>query len=152
MKRETIVVAAVVAAIPLAVLPAATLCSLAVAHGASPLLRLPFRLLCHGIPGRCFALFGVPMPVCARCTGIYLGMTAGLAGLAMLRRVSERTARIFAAGAAVPMLIDGLTQLTGLRESNNALRLATGFTAALVFVIWVLIAVERAERRGFTPP
>jgi hypothetical protein len=31
------------------------------------------RVICHQIPARSFQLWTVPMPVCARCTGIYLG-------------------------------------------------------------------------------
>jgi len=30
-------------------------------------------LICHQRPERSFYLFGVPLPVCARCTGIYAG-------------------------------------------------------------------------------
>ena len=50
----------------------------AIAHGASMRWRLAFRLFCHGIPDRCIDLWGVPMPICARCTAIYAGLAVSL--------------------------------------------------------------------------
>ena len=148
MRRDTKIVLAFVAAIPVVILSAATLCTWAVAHGASTQWRLLFRLLCHGIPERCFALFGAPMPVCARCTGIYLGMLAGLAAFVLIPLLRERVMRRFAIAAVIPLALDGLTQLAGLRESTNALRVATGLLAGLAFGLWILSAVEQRGERS----
>jgi len=41
-------------------------------------------LICHQRPERSFYLFGVPLPVCARCTGIYAG--AALTAMAVAVR------------------------------------------------------------------
>jgi uncharacterized membrane protein len=46
--------------------------------------------------------------------------------------------------------VDGLTQLTGLRESVNPLRIATGLIAGLAFGLWILSAVERRDEPMFT--
>jgi uncharacterized membrane protein len=143
MKRDTRIVAAFLTPIPAAILAASTLCAWAIANGASMRWRLLFRLLCHGIPSRCFELFGVPMPICARCTGIYLGLLAGLLAFWVLPVVAERTMRIVMFIASAPLAIDGLTQLARLRESTNPLRLATGIAAGFAFGMWVLGAVER---------
>jgi uncharacterized membrane protein len=108
--------------------------------------RLLFRMLCHGIPERCLELFGVPMPLCARCTGIYVGLFAGVALALALPWMEERLVRLAMFAAAVPMTVDGLTQLSGLRESTNPLRLATGFAAAVAFGLWAVTMVEKADR------
>lgn len=142
MKRDTKIVLSFVAAIPAVILAASSLCSWAIAHGASMQWRLLFRLLCHGKPERCLELFGIAMPICARCTGIYLGMLAGLAAFVVLPLLRERVMRRFAYAAVVPLAVDGLTQLTGLRESTNTLRMLTGALAGLAFGLWILSAVE----------
>ena len=143
MKRDTKIVMAVLSAIPVVILSASAFCAWAIAHGASMRWRLLFRFMCHGIVSRCLYLFGVPMPICARCVGIYLGLFAGLIAFWLLPVVTERAMRIAAFIAVTPLAIDGLTQLVRLRESTNPLRLATGITAGFVFGMWVLSAVER---------
>ncbi|HKR65808.1 MAG TPA: DUF2085 domain-containing protein [Thermoanaerobaculia bacterium] len=145
MKRDTKIVLGVITPIPLSILTASTLCAWAIAHGASMRWRVLFRVLCHGIPERCLLLFGVPMPICARCTAIYAGMLLGLAAFVIAPLLRERVMRAFAFAALVPMGIDGLTQLAGLRESTNPLRIATGVIAGFAFGLWILSAVERRD-------
>lgn len=142
MKRDTWIVAAVLAAIAAGILIASTVCSWAIAHGASMKWRLLFRIFCHGIPGRCLILWGVPMPICARCTAIYGGLALAAVLFRLLPLVRERTARIILYMATAPMALDGLTQLARLRESTNGLRLVTGFAAGIAFGIWALTSVE----------
>jgi uncharacterized membrane protein len=142
MKRDTKIVMAVLAPIPSGILTASAVCAWAIAHGASMRWRLLFRLMCHGIPERCLLLFGVPMPICARCVAIYVGMLAGMLAFPLLPMLRERVARMVAFAALVPLGIDGLTQLAGLRHSTNPLRLATGLVAGLAFGLWILSAVE----------
>jgi uncharacterized membrane protein len=45
-------------------------------------------IICHQLPARSFHLWAVQMPVCARCTGIYLGAAIGAiaASVAPLKR------------------------------------------------------------------
>jgi uncharacterized membrane protein len=142
MKRNTGILAAVITFISSTILLASTLCSWAIAHGASMRWRLLFRALCHGIPKRCLELWGVPMPICARCAAIYLGLMVGVLAFLLLPRLTEATARWCLAIAALPMLIDGLTQLAMLRESTTALRLETGLAAGMAFTFWALTAIE----------
>ena len=147
MRRDTRIVASFLASLSALILGASTLCAWAVAHGASPRWRLLFRMMCHGIERRCLTLFGVPMPICARCTAIYIGLIAAVSSFMLLRPlIEERAMRIAVFAAAVPMLVDGLTQATGLRESTNVIRLATGFIAAFAFGFWAVNAVENGER------
>lgn len=148
MKRDTKIVLAVLAALPALFLSAAALCTWAISLGASMQWRLLFRLMCHGLPHRCLELFDVPMPICARCVGIYGGMLAGIVAFWAVPLLRERVMRTFAIAAVTPLALDGLTQLAGLRESTNPLRLATGAIAGLAFGLWVLSAVERRGERS----
>jgi uncharacterized membrane protein len=143
VKRDTLIVAGVLAAIAVAILGGSAACSWAIAHGASMRWRFLFRLFCHGIPSRCLTLWGVPMPICARCTAIYGGALLGIVAARVLPWMSERTARFVMAAAATPLAIDGLTQLTTLRESTNELRLITGLIGGIGFALWALTAVQR---------
>ena len=143
MKRDTKIVLAVLAAIPALILGAATLCTWAISAGASEQWRVLFRIMCHGRPERCLELFATPMPLCARCVGIYGGMLLGILAFWAVPLLRERVMRAFAFAAAVPLALDGLTQLTGLRESTNGLRIATGVIAGMAFGLWILSAVER---------
>ena len=142
MKRNTRIVAALIAFVSSAILSASILCTWAIAHGASPQWRLVFRALCHGIPTRCLELWNVPMPICARCTAIYVGLIAGIILFPLFPRLQEIKARWVLGIAALPMFIDGITQLAMLRESTNPLRIETGLLAGAAFAFWALSAVE----------
>lgn len=88
---------------------------------------------CHQMPERSFFLFGYQFPVCARCTGIMVGYVLAII---LPWFISPSWQFIF---FAVPMAIDGLTQLAGWRTSNNPLRLLTGILGGygmLSFLIW----------------
>jgi len=143
VKRETLIVGALIGAVAVVILSLATLCTYAEAHGASKWWRLPFRILCHGIPHRCLLLFGARMPICARCTAIYVGLIAGIAVFLIAPWIHERFLQVTAILAALPMAVDGVTQLLQFRESTNPLRIATGFPAAFFFVMWAMSAIER---------
>jgi uncharacterized membrane protein len=45
---------------------------------AALLVRGFFSGLCHQDPARSFLIAGVPVAVCTRCLGIYLGLAAGM--------------------------------------------------------------------------
>jgi uncharacterized membrane protein len=82
------------------------------------------------------------MPICARCTAIYVGLVASIALFLILPRMTEQFARIVLYAAAIPMAIDGLTQLAGLRASTNPLRIETGLLLGTAFGFWALSAIE----------
>ena len=97
-------------------------------------------MLCHQKPERSFFWKGKQFPVCARCTGIYLGyLSFPLFNFELIELSSWICVLLFA-----PTIIDGLTQAFCKRESNNVLRLITGLIAgvglmALVVNIGTLI-------------
>jgi len=145
VKRETKIIAALLTAISGAILSASVACTAAIAGGASMRWRVLFRVFCHGIPERCLYVWGVPMPICARCTAIYAGLIFSLAVFLILPRMKESIARMVLYASLVPMAIDGFTQLAGLRLSTNPLRVETGLLAGLAFGVWALSAMENHE-------
>jgi uncharacterized membrane protein len=150
MKRDTRIVQVVVGAVPVAILAASLFCSWAIAEGASTQWRVLFRIMCHGRPERCLEVFDVAMPICARCVGVYAGLFAGLAAFPAFRFLREQALRVMVAAALMPLALDGLTQLSGLRESTNPLRIATGVVAGFAFGLWTLSAVELTGDRVVT--
>jgi uncharacterized membrane protein len=103
------------------------------AYWPSRIIYFLYRLTCHQLPGRSFFLFGHKMAICARCTAFYtsfwgMGLLYG-AWKATPWGCRHRPGPLpikWLAVLAVPMFIDGFTQLVGLRESTNLLRTITG--------------------------
>jgi len=92
-------------------------------------MRLDF-LLCHGRSERCFRYRGYQFPLCARCSGIYVGFVLVLVSELYLGLPPYSFLPVYIL-LIVPMGIDGTTQLIGSRESNNTLRLVTGFLGGI---------------------
>jgi uncharacterized membrane protein len=94
--------------------------------------------ICHRIDLRSFHVGDQAMPLCARCTGIYLGALAGVLGMAALGRGRAgglpRTPQLVALVGFIGLMgVDGLNSyatlfpgVPHLYEPNNWLRLATG--------------------------
>jgi uncharacterized membrane protein len=110
--------------------------------------------VCHRIAARSFIVGGRPLPLCARCSGTYLGALAGLIVLALrgrgratafpARRYLAMLAVFFAAWAA-----DGLNSyltlfpvLPHLYEPHNWLRLVTGTLEGLGIAVLLLPALN----------
>jgi uncharacterized membrane protein len=86
---------------------------------------------CHQLPERSFFIRGRQLPLCARCTGVAVGVL-----------VFPATQGYFSwyvsAGMVLIFLVDSITQLWGFRRSNNLLRFVTGVgfgSAVLTLVV-----------------
>jgi len=77
---------------------------------------------CHRKAERSFFWRGKQFPVCARCTGIYLGYLSFPIFNFDLYYISSW----FSILLIIPTLLDGLTQAYMRRESTNFVRLTTG--------------------------
>ena len=91
--------------------------------------KIGFALICHRKPERCLNFRGHQSFFCARCTGICIGFSAAFL-LSIFRFALPHVVSIL---LTLPMLIDGLTQLLWLRESNNFTRLVTGLLFSIGF-------------------
>lgn len=108
--------------------------------------------ICHQIPARSFFLAGQQLPLCARCTGTFLGAILGLTAMIVLGR--GRASRLPALPVlGVLVLFMGLWAFDGLNsyltffpnaphlyEPQNWLRLTTGTLSGLTMMtlVWPL--------------
>jgi len=124
--------------------------------------------VCGQIPSHSFIIGGRLLPLCARCTGTYLGALLGFLGLAALRR--QRASGLPPSGVLASLIsfivlwgVDGLNSFLNLLpnaphlyEPHNLLRLITGILQGLAlsvivypifsFLLWKETNPERAIR------
>lgn len=84
-------------------------------------------VVCHQIPDWSFHWSGVQFPVCARCTGLYLGGLMGLIGWAAWTRVFRGSSPIDPGRAVRALVVAGaptaftlVTALVGWWDPSNA--------------------------------
>jgi uncharacterized membrane protein len=91
-------------------------------------LALWFDLHCERDPARTLSVLGVPLAVCARCSGIYFGL--GIGALLGWPRLTPRALRLWMLGAAALMLADVALETRGMHGAWAAVRLLTGMLLA----------------------
>lgn len=82
---------------------------------------------CHQMPSRSFFWKGKQFPICARCTGIHIGNLSLPIFLFSLVTLNIWWTLFL----ILPTYIDGWSQAYFDRESNNILRVTTGFMAGV---------------------
>jgi len=101
-------------------------------------------LVCHQIQARTLIIGDIPLTVCARDTGIYMGVIFGIFFLIVKRKLyadwpPKLGQAIILILMMIPMIIDGATSYLGLRHSDNLTRLITGgffgFPLAVFFTV-----------------
>jgi uncharacterized membrane protein len=101
--------------------------------------------VCHQRAERCFWIHGRPMPVCARCTGLYTSAAvAAPLALVLAGAVSSRRARHITVVAALPTLLTWSLEMAGIAHPSNIVRataaLPLGFAAG-----WLVATVTRSR-------
>ena len=95
------------------------------------------RLGCHQKPERSFFIKGYQLPVCARCTGVFIGYLATLF-LLPATKGKEKIANIVAAAGCITMLTDWSLQALKIKESTNKRRFLTGIIGGLgIMTLWI---------------
>ena len=82
-------------------------------------------LSCHQIYERSFNFRGYQFPVCARCTGIFIGHVIAIFLCVIKVRISTKICVLL----IFVMACDGFLQLFKLKKSTNIRRLITGILA-----------------------
>jgi uncharacterized membrane protein len=107
-----------------------------------------YRFFCDELPTHSLFLGGYQICLCSRCLAIYSTMLIVGLTLSFLRRRGELRPLHWWLWvlAALPMALDGFTQLFGLRESTLALRVITGALFGLGTALFVLPQMDAAAR------
>ncbi len=115
------------------------------------------RGICHQLPSRSFIIAGQQLPLCARCTGIYIGVFVCLLYLWLRRRwrgnlVPSLGLVIFMAAGFIPLMLDGATSYLGLRDSSNLLRVVTGILMGYSLPVWIVLLKNFSIKDANTDP
>lgn len=93
------------------------------------------KYICHRIPERSFFIRGHQFPVCARCTGFYIGLITYLVWNFIYGHPYNLNLIIVSVILIIPVAVDGFTQYLGFRESTNTLRFITGFLGGIALIL-----------------
>jgi uncharacterized membrane protein len=109
---------------------------------AAALFYFFFSPVCHQMPERSFALLGLPLAVCHRCCGIYLGLFLGslLKNPWMHRSPAARRGWVLA--AMVPLVLDALLPYSGLWVNTSISRFATGLLFGILIASLLVRGIE----------
>jgi uncharacterized membrane protein len=116
-------------------------------------------LVCHQLPERTLRVGDRLLPVCARCTGAYIGLFLGYFLVPMRRKNASGPPDLLITSLMLtPMIIDAGTQWIGFRNSTNEIRLITGLlfgigaAPLLVYLVSLIPASKRIPiLRNFLP-
>jgi uncharacterized membrane protein len=103
--------------------------------------------ICHQRSDRSFQLAGVQLPVCARCTGLYVSGAAGAlaAWFGSRRRLAApRRTRAVLLAAALPTVLTVGLELLGLAHPSNTIRALSALPLGAA-AGWVFVRSLRAE-------
>jgi len=94
----------------------------------STLFPVIFKRICHQLPQRSFIINHRQLPLCARCSGFFLGLYPGLLFVTLSKRwrINSAVRPLHVIMLIIPLMVDGFSQTVGLRESTNDIRFLTG--------------------------
>ncbi len=115
---------------------------------AAALAYLFFFSICHQRPERSFTLWGHPLAVCQRCTGIYLGAFLGALVKNDFMHRSPAIRRLWVLAGMVPLLLDWILQSIGVWKGTGLIRFSTG----LIFGVTAGWLVVRGAEELFRKP
>lgn len=112
--------------------------------------------VCHQLSARSLSVGNVVLPVCSRCSGIYIGFTITAVILFIMFRNKENDlpppyALIILGLFFLSTIIDGIASNFGLYNTNNNLRFITGFLCGssimtIIFPVFIFQYYKRSKK------
>ncbi|MCM8770031.1 MAG: DUF2085 domain-containing protein [Candidatus Omnitrophica bacterium] len=104
-------------------------------------------LFCHQAKERTWSLGGLPLPLCARCTGLYAGFLLGLIsqainGYSRTQLLPDKATLLLVIGAAAVMSGEGLASSLNLVYHSHLFRFCLGIAAGSGISFLLLPAVN----------
>ena len=107
-------------------------------------IRAAGALVCHQRVERSFTIAGAALPVCARCTGLYLAGAAGALAAWLVVPLMPRRTRATVLAAAAPTLATVALEWAGLVSPGNIVRAMAAVPLGAACG-WVFVRMLRAE-------
>jgi len=119
--------------------------------------------VCHQLPAKSLNIGGIYLPICARCSGIYIGFfIAALILFIMFRKKESNLPPIYILVILCLFIfstvVDGILSYFGHFETNNNIRFITGFLCgssimAIIYPVFVYQYYKKPkDKRIFTSP
>lgn len=130
-----------VATLPFATYAATSVHASALTHAFAFAVYLLGSLVCHQKPERSFHLWAAQLPVCARCTGIYVGAAMAVLGVMVAQpfRAARADARVVLFACVIPTIATLAFEWTTGVMPSNAIRFAAGLPLG-VMVSWLVLS------------
>ena len=149
---RALVAASLVWVLALFLAPVAVESSSPVIAGSAAFVYTAGGFVCHQRPERSFHRSGRPLPVCARCTGLYVSaLGGGILALALsARAVGSGRARWLLILASAPTAVTWTAEIAGLIQPPNVVRavaaIPLGAAAAWLVVVTLHTRVSTTAR------
>jgi len=99
---------------------------------------------CHRLSERSFFVRNRQFHICARCTGLLVGLFVSV--ILLILPIRNYIALSFPVFFGI-LALDGLTQKFNLRKSNNSFRFFTGITTASTFLPFLFLVLTKIYER-----
>lgn len=110
-----------------------------------------FSSVCHQLPARSPHVGELPIAVCDRCLGIYVGLVLGVATIGwgrMLWARVQNTDRFVVMGSLVPIGIDWIGPMLGFWSNAPISRAGTGLLFGGVMASFVAYRILAGDERA----
>jgi uncharacterized membrane protein len=107
------------------------------------LVRKIFSYICHQKTERSFFIWNAPLAVCARCSGIYIGLLIGSLFYPLIRSYQDTNSppRIYLIIAFLPTTLDFSLGMLHILENTHFSRALTGLIAGIGLAFYLIPAI-----------